>query len=319
MAFHFNVSRDEFLRALNAQQNITNKKGTLAILANVLLSIHEDRIIITGTDLEVGLKQTISAEVFETGLLTLPCKKLFELVRESSASTLSFRELENNWVEIVADSSKYKLAGMVHDDFPEFPEFDEENLTSIQGNIFAELIDKTIFSISTDYENRFSLTGALLVKEKNEEQNILRLVSSDGHRLSIMNKDMDESVDELTLNPVTLIPRRGIQEIKKFCEENDEFFLGIEPKQAVFKSDESLLIIRLMDAAFPDYLGVLGLNSGINPIQIERLKFLESLKRINIFTEDVFHTIKIDITNNQLKLTSQNADFGSAKDTIEIS
>ena len=319
MAFHFNVSRDEFLRALSAQQNITSKKATLAILANVLLSIHEDRIIITGTDLEIGLKQTISAEVFETGTLTLPSKKLFELVRESSASTLSFRELDNQWVEIVANSSKYKLAGVIGDDYPEFPDFSEETLVSVGGNIFGELIDKTIYSISTDKENMYSLTGALLVKESDDEKRILRIVSSDGHRLSIMAKEVDESIDALTLNPVTLIPRKGVQEIKKFCEENEEFLIGIEPKQAVLKSEESLLIIRLMDAVFPDYLGVLQLNSGVNPIKINRLRFLESLKRINIFTEDVFHTITIDIADNQLKLTSQNADFGSAEDAIEVS
>ena len=319
MAFHFNVSRDEFLRALSGQQNIAAKKGTLAILANVLLSIHEDRIIITGTDLEIGLKQTISAEVFETGSLTLPAKKLFELVRESSAPTLSFREMDNHWVEVVAGSSKYKLAGMLGDDFPEFPEFNEETLISIPGEAIGELIDKTIYSISTDKENMYSLTGALLVKEMDGEKPILRLVSSDGHRLSIMAKEVDESLEGLTLNPVTLIPRKGIQEMKKFCEEKEKFFLGIEPKQAVLKSENSLLIIRLMDAAFPDYMGVLQLNSGVNPVRINRLKFLESLKRINIFTEDDFHTIKIDIANNELKLTSQNADFGSAEDTIEVS
>ena len=152
MAFHFNVVRENFLRAISAQQNITGKKGTLAILSNVLLEVEENRIILTGTDLEIGLKQIVPAEVFEKGILTLPAKKLFELARESSAPVISFQEKDNYWVDIKAESSQYKLAGMVSDEFPQFPDYDEKNMVEMESVVFSDLIDKTIFSIAQDKE-----------------------------------------------------------------------------------------------------------------------------------------------------------------------
>jgi len=317
MPFHFNISREELLRAISAQQNITSKKGTMAILSNVLLEVENNQIVFTGTDLEIGLKQVVPAEVFETGILTLPAKKLFEVARESGSTILSFKEEEKNWVEITAGTSIYKLAGMVSEEFPQFPEYNEEAMVEIKGSVIAELIDKTIFSIAQDKENMFSLTAALLQKVEENGKNILRMVSSDGHRLTIMNKE-SESSSNLQLNPVTLIPRRGIHEIRKFTDEVDTFKLGIETKQAVLKSEESLLIVRLMEGEFPNFENILNVITMDNLILINRIQFLESLKRINLFTEDMFHAIKLEIDNNILVLTSQNADFGSARDEIEV-
>jgi DNA polymerase-3 subunit beta len=317
MPFHFNIAREDILRAIAAQQNITSKKGTLAILSNVLLEVNNNHIVFTGTDLEIGLKQIVPAEVFETGVLTLPAKKLFEVARESGSAILSFKEEDKNWVEITAGTSIYKLAGIVSEEFPQFPDYDEGSMVEIEAAVIADLIDKTVFSIAQDKENMFSLTAALLQKQEENGKTMLRMVSSDGHRLSIMSKET-ESATQLQLNPVTLIPRRGIQEIRKFTEERDSFKLGIEKKQAVLKSDDSLLVIRIMEGEFPNFENLLNVISMDNVIQINRIRFLESLKRINLFTEDMFHAIKFDISKNKLILTSQNADFGSARDEMEV-
>ncbi|WP_310599709.1 DNA polymerase III subunit beta [Desulfobulbus sp.] len=318
MAFQFNVSREDFLRAISAQQNITSKKGTLAILANVLLDVRPDHIVLTCTDLEIGLKQTIPAEVFETGILTLPAKKLFELARESGSTTISFKEIDNHWVEISAGSSQYRLAGMVADEFPQFPAYNEDNMVGIESEILADIVDKTIFSIAQDKENMFTLTAGLLQKVKKDDRLYLKMITSDGHRLTIMTREVEENFENLQLNPVTLIPRRGVQEIRKFCENKTNFLFGVEEKQAVLKSDDSLLIIRLLEGDFPDFQGLLNMLSKENSIHVSRLRFLEGLKRINLFTEDLFHAIKMEVQENKMVLTSQNADFGSAKDEFEI-
>ncbi len=318
MAFHFNIARGNFLHAISAQQNITSKKGTLAILSNVLIVVEPDRIVMTCTDLEIGLKQTLPAEVMEQGNLTLPAKKLFEIARESNSETISFKEQENNWVEITTGSSLYKLAGMVADEYPQFPEYDEEAMVEMDASVMSDLIDKTIFSIATDNENIYSLTTALLRREEVGKQIFLKMISSDGHRLTIMTKEADENIKDLHLNPVTLIPRRGIQEIRKFGENKDTFKFGIEKKQAVLKNEDSLLIIRLMEGDFPDFQSVIDVISRENFIEINRLLLLESLKRINLFTEDMFRAVKIEVGDNNMLLSSQNADFGSAKDELDV-
>ena len=318
MAFQFNISRDDLLKAISTQQNITSKKGTLAILSNVLLEVGHDKVTFTGTDLEIGLKQTVPAEVLSPGTLTLPAKKLFELARESGSSVISFKEEDKNWVEITAGPSVYRLAGMISDEFPQFPEYNEEAMVGVDSTIIADLVDKTIFSIAQDKENMFSLTAALFQKVREDDKLFLKMISSDGHRLTIMSKEVDDSLDSLEMNPITLIPRRGVQEIRKFCDNADNFSFGIEEKQAVLKSSDSLLIIRLMEGEFPDYQSILQGLSNDNIITIDRIRFLESLKRINLFTEDLFHAIKMEITNTDMVLTSQNADFGSAKDEFTV-
>ena len=165
-------------------------------MANVLLEVKPDHVVLTGTDLEIGLKQTIPAEVMETGILTLPAKKLFEVARESGSSSLSFKELDNNWVEITAGSSVYRLAGMVADEFPQFPDYDEQNMIQIESAVIADLVDKTVFSIAMDKENMFTLTAALLQKVKIDDKLYLKMISSDGHRLTIMSREVDASLDE---------------------------------------------------------------------------------------------------------------------------
>jgi DNA polymerase-3 subunit beta len=318
MAFHFTISRDNLLRAIGAQLNITSKKGNLAILANVLMEVEQDKIVFTGTDLEIGLKQTVAAEVFEKGILTLPAKKLFELARESNYPLITFQEREKNWVDITAGSSMYKLAGMQSDEFPQFPDYEEENMVEMKSGVFSDLIDKTVFSIAQDKENMYSLNAALFQKEELADKLLLKFVTSDGHRLTIMSKEVDKKVGALVVNPVTLIPRRGVQEIRKFCEDKDTFLFGLEKKQAVLKGEDSLLIIRLMQGEFPDFQSILGIISRDNVVAVDRVRFLEALKRINLFTEDLFKAVKIEISNGHMLLSSQNADFGSAKDEFDI-
>lgn len=318
MGFHFDVKREDFLKALATQQNITNKKGTLTILDNILLEIETDKIVLTATDLEIGLKKIVSAEVSETGILTLPSKKLFELVRESGSVTLTFREQENNWVEIIADSSVYRLAGTASDEFPQFPLYEKDSLIQIESEIIADLIDKTSYCIAINKENMFTLTAALLQIINKNDQLYLKMITSDGHRLSIMCRSANKNINDLKITTTTLIPRRGIQEIRKFCENKTEFCLGIEEKKVVLKSDDSLLIIRLMDGDFPDFHRLLKSLSNDNSMTIDRLRFLEGLKRINLFAEDLFNAIKIDIYKNKMILTSQNSDYGSAKDEFPI-
>jgi DNA polymerase-3 subunit beta len=318
MAFHFNIARDDLLKAAGSQQNITGKNRTLAILSNILVEVEQDHVVFTGTDLDIGLKQVVPAEVFEKGVLTLPAKKLYELARESASPILTFQEEEKNWVKITAGSSVYRLAGIISDEFPQFPHYDQNAMVELDTAAMADLIDKTIFSIAQDKENMFTLTAALLEKVEEGDKKYLQMISSDGHRLSIMQREAGESVDDLQMNPVTLIPRRGVQEIRKFCEERDTFMMGIEEKQAVLQADDSLLIIRLLEGEFPDFQTILDVIPRDNIIRINRLPFLESLKRINLFTEDLFHAIKMEINDNMMVLTSQNADFGSAKDDLKV-
>lgn len=318
MALEITVSKNSFLSALNLLQSVTSKKGTMAILSNILLKTKENSIELRGTDLEVGVKVNIEADISYPGAVTLPSKKLYEIVRESGSDSIRIQEYENNWVKISALSSVYNMAGTSEDEYPDFPEYDETKLFSIKSSLVKELIEKTINSVAQEKENNYTLTGILIEKEVREENSSIRMVSSDGHRLSIMEIETEEDISEFKVEKNIIIPRKGIMEIKKICDEFDEISISFEKNQAVVKSENSLIIIRLMNGDFPDYKNILNAIDKKNTITIERKIFLDSLKRINLFTEDIFNAIQFEIENEKLVLTSQHMDYGNATDVIPI-
>ena len=319
MTLAINVSKEDFLPALNSLQSITGKKGTMAILANILIQTQENFIELISTDLEVAIKKNVAAEILSPGSLTLPAKILYEIVRESGSENIKIEEKDKNWARIKAGSSMYNLAGTSSEEYPKFPEYNEESLISLPCEIIRELIDKTIFSAAQERESNYTLTGILLEKEKTEEgTSFLKMVSSDGHRLSIMEKELDKESENISIEKNTLIPRKGVSEIKKVCEGQKNFSLGADKKQLVIQTKNSLMIVRLMNGEFPDYKSIVNVIEKDNVIEIDRSKFLESLKRTNLFSEDTFNAIQLTVEDQKLILSSQNMDFGNAKDEMAI-
>lgn len=314
MPLSINVSKEDFLPALNTLQSITGKKGTMAVLANVLIQTQDNYIEIIATDLEVGIKNNVAAEILSPGSITLPSKILFEIVRESGSEIIHLEEKDKNWARIKTGTSMYNLAGTSSEEYPSFPEYNEESLKSLPSDIIKELIDKTFFSVAQERESNYTLTGILLEKEKS----VLKMVSSDGHRLSIMEQELNEENKEIIIEKNTLIPKKGVYEIKKTCEGHKHLFIGSDKKQLVVKTKNSLMIIRLMNGEFPDYKGIVNVIEKKNLIEIERTGFLESLKRTNLFTEESFNAIQLNVEGNKLELSSQNMDYGNAKDEMEI-
>ena len=319
MTLAINVSKEDFLPALNSLQSITGKKGTMAILANILIQTQENFIELISTDLEVAIKKNVAAEILSPGSLTLPAKILYEIVRESGSDNIKIEEKDKNWARIKTGSSIYNLAGTSSEEYPKFPEYNEESLISLPCEIIRELIDKTIFSAAQERESNYTLTGILLEKENKEEgTSFLKMVSSDGHRLSIMEKELDNESKNISIEKNTLIPRKGVSEIKKVCEGQKNFSLGADKKQLVIQTKNSLMIVRLMNGEFPDYKSIVKVIEKDNVIEIDRNKFLDSLKRTNLFSEDTFNAIQLTVEDNQLILSSQNMDFGNAKDEMAI-
>ncbi|MBU1233800.1 MAG: DNA polymerase III subunit beta, partial [Proteobacteria bacterium] len=273
MTLKCTVSRSDLMEGLNSLQNITSKRATLAILSNILIETTNDSLILTGTDLEVGLRLQVPADIHDQGSLTLPSKKIFEIVRESGTESIKIEETDNSWVIISAGLSTYNLAGMASDEFPEFPLFKEDSFVSFEAGFFSDLIDKVIYSVANEQENVYSLTNVLFETEKKENKSYIRMISSDGHRLSIMEKEVAADIDRLNLNPVTLIPKKGIQELKKFCDTLDTVELSFEKKQMVARDNKSIMVIRLKQGEFPHYKAIVNAVQLENKIEIERIPF----------------------------------------------
>lgn len=319
MPININISRDEFLANLAIMQNVTGKKVTIAILSNVLIETGNDEIFITGTDLEVGIRIRIPAEILSPGSITLPSRKLFEIVRESDSDLLKLEESDNNWVNITAESSNYRLAGMPSEEYPAFPEYNEDRLIPLPAEKIKLMIDKTLFSIAAEADNQFTLAGALIEKEIQEDgKKYLKLISSDGHRLSYMQIEVESDIENLPIELTTIIPRKGVHEIRKFSDMTETIYLGIEEKKAIVKNENGVMVIRLMAGDFPNYKNILKAINREKFVNFDRIKLLNSMKRMNLFSEDLSSIVKFNIYPGTLVLSSQNMDIGSAKDEISI-
>ncbi|PLX50742.1 MAG: DNA polymerase III subunit beta [Desulfobulbaceae bacterium] len=318
MSIVVNIARDDLLQGLASLQNITAKKGTIAILANVLISTGNDVVELTCTDLEICLRCRLPAEVLSPGSITLPCKKLFEIVREAGSDHIHIEEKEKSWVQVSVETGDYNIAGMESDEFPNFPEYDAENLIKVQSADIKELIEKTIFSMANEGESQFTLTGVLVERKERDNVNFLRFVSSDGHRLSLMQVPMSEDIDKLHLTNTTLIPKKGVQEMRKFCEGVDELLFAIEEKQAILKSDSDILIIRLMNGDFPDYNPLVDVINHEKYVEIAKEPLIHAFRRMNLFAEDKFNIVQFSLQNNKIVLSSQSMDIGNAREEIEV-
>ena len=318
MSIVVNVAKEDLLSGLASLQSISSKQGTIAILSNVLIQTGNDSVELTCTDLEIGLRCTLPAEVLSDGSITLPCRKLFEIVREAECSHIHIEEKDNSWVKVSVETGDYNIAGMENDEFPNFPEYDESKLVTLPANTINELIEKTIFSMAKEGESQFSLVGTLVEKIESDTNSILRFVSSDGHRLSLMQGDSDKKINDLTIGKNTLIPKKSVQEIKKFCEDLDDISFSFEEKQAVFKTNSAILIIRLLNGEFPDYSSLINMIKRDKFIEVEKKSLINAFKRMNLFTEDKFNIVQFSLTPGRITLSSQSMDIGNAREDIEV-
>ncbi|MDR3089655.1 MAG: DNA polymerase III subunit beta [Desulfobulbaceae bacterium] len=320
MSVHCVIDKEKFLDILAGVQNVTNKKNTMAILSNILLRLEESKLKITATDTEVCLQFSMDAEEMSAGSITLPSKKLYEIVKVSGSSTIEIKEMDNNWVTIKAGPSTYNLAGMASVEYPEFPRYESEKGIKSPSVVFLELIDKTQYSIAGEQENIYSLTSALMDIEERDDEALIRMVSSDGHRLSVMEKITGNEILKLKNDDgLILIPKRGIQEMKKYCESRDEIEIYLDGGQFFIGDGKSTLVIRLKGGEYPPYKSIIQSIEKKYQVTVEREKFIESLIRSDLFTRDAYHTIRIDLSKDCITLSSENIELGSSKEELPVS
>ena len=312
----FSISKNTFLSGLTKIQGIVEKRHTIPILANVLIEAKNGEIIITATDLEVGLKSKYEANVIDEGKITVSAKKLYEIIKELPDKEINFLSKNNFWVEIKCGKSLFNLVGLSPDEFPKFPDL-ETNTNIINKNYLAEMIEKTLFSVSND-ETKFNLTGIFIKSEEFDDHSNLVFVSTDGHRLSLIQRKIDEKLDGKYKDGF-ILPKKGIIEIKKLLENiEDNVVMGISDNNFTIKNKNTTLIMRMVDGDFPDYKRVIP-EKGHNIATINKDLFLHALKRISILSSEKSKGIKINLKNDLLVLSSSNPDLGDAKEEIDIS
>ena len=313
---NFSIEKEAFLKGLARVQGIVEKKNTIPILANVLIEAQTDQILLTATDLEVGMKSSYPAKVITPGKITVSAKKIFEIIKELPEKEITFNAKDNCWIEIRCGKSVFNIVGLSADEFPYFPQIEKEQFFHIQSSILKRMIEKTAFSMSTD-ESKYNLNGIYLRAMEDKGQAVLRFVATDGHRLALMQTPLDCSHIEPLIKGV-IFPKKGVIELRKISDEGDgDISLGFMDNNAIIKKSQTIIVMRLVDGEFPDYNRVIPA-SNLLKASIPREEFLHALRRMAILSSEKSKGVKIDFQENLLTMSSSNPEFGDAREDFEI-
>ena len=312
----FSIEKDVLLRGLSRIQSIVEKRTTIPILSNVLIEGDEGRIFLTATDLEVGMRAYYPASTKTPGKIALSAKKLYEIVREFPEKEICFKVLENFRVEIHCEKAIFKLAGISPEQFPKFPDVDEESSFPVNAQNLKKMLDETSFSMSND-DSKYNLNGIFFHSTQEEEKTYFSLVATDGHRLA-MAKTASKIPEIEQLKKGVIFPRKGVMELRKVIEDTEtELIFGFSDNNAAILNNEITLIIRLVDGEFPEYKKVIPPASGPFAV-IPREPFLKLVRRVSTLASEKSRGVKISFSSGQTDVSSSNPEFGEARENMDI-
>jgi DNA polymerase-3 subunit beta len=313
---NFEIERREFLRGLGLMQSVAGRKTTLPILSHILLEWSKNSLYLTGTDLETGIREELTAKIQQEGKASVSGKKLYEVVRELPDESIHIQKKENQWITLQCGKSIFNIAGLDPEEFPALPVCQEENFSTVFIRIIREMIEKTVFAASNE-ESRYHLNGVLLTQVKQGGKEILRMVATDGHRLSLIDR---EHPPIRGIEKGLIIPKKGVLEIKKIIGDRDEeeqMGIYFNTTHGFFKMGRSLTVIRLIDGEFPEYEQVVPKGND-KKLMMGKEKWYSSLKRVSTMASERLEGIKLSLKNNSVEMSSYHQDFGDAKEEVEV-
>jgi DNA polymerase-3 subunit beta len=306
------IDKRDLLALIGKTQNIVEKRNTMPILVNVLLEAENDALKVFATDLEVSLTDQVKIKVTQPGKVAVSAKSLFDIAKELSEGTIQLIKKENNWLEIKQGKYTSKIVGISADEYPIFPTYNAQSFITVQADVLKDMIDKTIFSISTD-ETRYHLNGVYF---EIVAGNGFRMVATDGHRMSIVNRVQGEAKN--AASPGVIIPRKGLYEIKKLLDSVDGTVeIAIEGSQFILKTSSTTLMIRLIEGKYPNYQQFIP-QKLTQRVQIHRESFLTSLKRVSLLANQKSKAVLLNLAAGRMEISSNNPELGDAKEEIEV-
>jgi len=308
----FTVRKFDLLQELTLIQGVVERKTTIPILANVLVRAEGGELGIAATDLEIGLKSICISKTTVPGTITLPAKRLYEIIRALPDKEIKFKRGEANWVTLTCGSSRFRIAGLPQDDFPALAE-PKSALAKIPSDALAKLITRTIFAISTE-DSKYTLSGALLLLKPGS----ITMVATDGHRLAHVEKA--ETLEDVSEEIKVLVPRKAMAELVRMISESaDTESIGFsrDDTHLFFDMGKRLLISRMLTGQFPNYEAVLPRNND-RIVTINREEVAAAIKRVAILSDERSHTVKLALTSGAMELTASHSDLGEAHETLEV-
>lgn len=309
--------KKNLLRLLQRCQGVADKKSTMPVLANVLLSAQDNLLQVAATDLYISVTGSIEAEIARAGSVAVPARDAFDRVRHMPDGPIQISVASNaaTTIKAVGSARRYTLHGLPGSDFPNLPAIAEDAARiSLSVQTLSNLIDRTVFSISTD-ETRAHLNSALFECDGG----LVRMVTTDGHRLS----KMETTVEGLDAKTTMLVPQKAVIELKKLLDEVTEnrdtvmVTLAQTGPNAFFTLGGIQFSVKLIDAQFPPYEAVIPAMTD-RAVKTPRAQFREALRAVSLAASDRTGGVKLAVSQNALRITSESPESGNGFDEVPI-
>ncbi|MGM0577218.1 MAG: DNA polymerase III subunit beta [Myxococcota bacterium] len=312
------IDRTAFLGTLYKAQGVVDRKSTVNVLSHLLVEPAGDGTVkITGTDYDVVLQADLKAKVLQGGTACINGKSLFDVVKSLDSPSVHLRTLDNHWVEVTAGRSTFKLAGINPDDFPEIAAPTEVQWLGIPRGTLKDLVEKTAFSVSDD-ETRMNLNGVFFKVGPGEEGRArLTMVSTDGHRLSQVETDVEIEGYEGSQHQA-IVHKKGVQEVRRLLEGDDDTVqVGFAEGYILFRAGGTTFTVRQIEDTYPDYERVIPPSSPVK-VEVDRKAMIQAVRRIAILTSSKTYIVKMELGPGKMAFTTSNPDYGEGRDEIEV-
>jgi DNA polymerase-3 subunit beta len=305
----FSATKEKLLEGLQQVQNVVSTRTTLPILSNVLLQAKGGEVLLTTTDLDVGVRGAFEASVEKDGATTLPARRLFTIIRELPSSEVSIEVDGKNAASIRSGQSFFKILGLPEEEFPPLPKFDSAKVVTIRQKDLRDGLRKTSYAISTD-ETRYVLNGLLFSFKENK----LTLVATDGRRLAMVDIELEFPKSH---EADIIVPTKAVTELGRLLTEDGEVKVSVGSGQIAFDLNNTLLVSKLIEGNYPNYKQVIPTETK-ERVTLERETFLNSLRRVSLLASDKSNSIKLSFSKNNIDITANTPEVGEAKESLPV-
>ena len=315
----FKINRDHFANGLAQVLNVVGSKATMPILSNVLIEAEKDQISLSTTNLDLGIRCKIKAEVKETGSVTLPVKRLATIVRELPSVDVTFDGAPNHQVKLTSGGSTFKIMGIGKEEFPPLPEFGDEKAYTLEQSELISMLRSVSYAQSTD-ETRYILNGVYF----NFRDEKLTLVATDGRRLALIGKEME--VPAASAGAI-ILPAKTVSELNRLLDKGSKVKINFNERRAAFQIatdkdtsgliDHVYLYSKVVEGNYPNYQQVVPKETH-QRIKLERELLLQCVHRAQLVCSEKSNSVKIKISSNLLEIFAASSDFGEAHESMAI-
>ena len=304
----FTITREKLQEGLVAVAASVPTKTTLPVLSNILVEAVTDGIRLSGTDLDIAVSTVVPAEVDVEGAVTLPAKKLVEIVRELPSAAVRIVAAGEQRVNLECGRSRFKLLGIPRDEFPSFPAVRFESAWTVTSGDLQKLIGHVAFAASTE-ESRPILNGVLWELRKDQ----MRMVATNGHRLA----RMDVPVAGGRAPADFIVPPKALEQIRRLFGAADEIEIAKSENHLGFRSGQTMVFTRLIEGPYPNYEQVIPRDNDRVAV-VDKQGFTSTLRRVGVVASDQTHRVRLAFGGGALKFTVNTPDLGEAQDEMAV-